>query len=316
MAYTIEVKGNPGIEVSTSVESFWLYCEFAVDQANCQLTVQNGYFAFLDTRKGMPSQKPMGWGTVDLSVKGPAGVGGFELIDLTPLRHAGWQIPSESAQLHFSKFKNTAPSRWLDASGWAGVNPLDAIVAGLNDTEDKNFHKIELGGDGERRASLLLAETTAGGTDQFAACVPMSPKPLIQTILKNASHGADARHMPTLKTKTSYNLDSSGHGWDHFTGTKSAIPGGVVGYALIAQGAFKSVMTGELDDWFMAAADGWTPERIFRKLKGTVQLSPPVPRGLHNLLNVDISTIVQPGQSSPTEVVFLKGLNSSQSVFP
>jgi len=304
--------------VTMAVKSWFGHLDFAIGAANNQLTVQRGVFAVQVSLRGTPEFRRPAWTTTAYKLEGGAGLGSVQINHAVFLHLISEEFINEHSRLLVFEFNAGMSARtWWNEAQW-GAAFVSETEKGNHDKSRFLFHKLTFGSMTDRWLHSVRAAEVGGVTRDVTLTSPFVRSSIFATLLQNASVYQDnAGYMPTLHVHTFYGQDARpDQRWQHFRGQAATLPGAVSGFAMIAQGGFKSILMGdELASWTMPAAAGWTVERIASRLARTLAKYPAFARNLERVSDCENSSTIIPHASNlPIEVLHLSGLASPNPV--
>lgn len=328
MPYLVEERDGTEWKPLAHADSWLVYAKVKVNPANGLLTVDGGFAAVHSASTDKPLRFVRALQTArEFRIVGGDGIGTVQLKHACPRRSYESGRVNESTVMHVFEFDtNHPPGEWVaDTEVVAGYRPPVLDQPDLNPARF-SFYKLDLvpWEEGERgpkgRWIYSVDVQRAGSTDQVVLTAPLVRPTLLGTILSQATPDvAHPRYMPRLELNTFYGVKPDGNPartWRHFDSKPPTVqPGEVTGYAMVAQGAFRSIRPSELDDWYLGPNE-WDMDRISRRLEDQAVAYSCRQRDLETVGDHEFDADHRLRlASTPTEVLFLKGLRSPLPVF-
>lgn len=304
------VQTSPGsVNVTKNLESFWLFYNFNVDQATKKVEIKRGFFAaYICQKSGKPfieSLEDPSEKKEDLYRKLEISNVGKQKISINQARLVDSrfsQFSNEVSQLHLFDLSDEDEHKkeWIDTKGWSPKfkNPTK------ND-DGKYFLKqtFSLGQVTERHIYWLATQANVNGTERFAVAVPFIANSLMGTIL--ALHQQDLPKIQISVDEKSWPYPSD-----------QELPGAINGYVMVAEGAFKAItLSGEVDNLIEQVTSDKPSEDILTYLSQIVHGYPtPISRTLNTAPITKSNSVVPSEPELPIEVLYFKGLNSTNPV--
>lgn len=311
MPYTlIEKKATGEVTVTDSLESFWLFYNFIIDQATKVIDIRRGFCAvYISKQSGLPNIKSLNDGDSGINNDRKLEIinRGNHKVILNKLRLVDSrfsQFSNEESQLHLFDFSPFNPDKleWINAQGWSPTF--------TNSTKNDNhtefikqlfsFNDIK-----DRQIFWLSTQSNSNGTERVTLALPFVSKPLLTNLL--SSH-----NQPCPEIKISVDEKN----WTYSKSADPNLPGAVEGFIMVAEGAFKSIaLSGEIDDVLKQNSAAVPSEEIMVYLSKIVQNYPtPIKRNLITVANTKSDSVVPSSPQLPIEILYLEHLNSINPV--
>ena len=304
--------------LSTTMESFWLYCSFAIEDETNYVTIQDGYLAvYFSQQNDLPEimrpprpEEPVVNCVIE---RDPGSKRKIELKNLALIGSRLAEFANERSYLHLYRFEINKLPDWIGEIGWQSnyKNPdqnddhtelLDRLLT-FDSVKDRHVYWTSIEESYRSIKTLSLATAFTGNQSVFKSLI--------------AAHD---KKFPTLT------LSSEWHGNTEFTfpSTSDEVPDTAhQGFAMIAEGAFAALpLASELDSsvaedsWFFGRGAGAAP--ILKRLSNLVYNYPTeyLDGGLRRYLfqskNSAASSVIPTTRDNPFEVLHIRGMNDER----
>ena len=311
MHYTFEQTIPKNIKITASMESFWLFYNFEINSATKIITINDkeGMFAvYISQKSGPPfipklNMDPLNTSNFEITDRGGQKI---QLNHVRLVESRLVEFSNEVAQLHLFKFSNNAPvepPKWINTGGWAPQF--------TNPTHNKGNvpflkHLFELDGKIQNRYIYWISAQEDGqGTKSFALAMPFLGQSPFQTILSE-----DGNPLPKI------DILMNNHTWSYPPPGNTSLPGAIKGFAMVADGAFKSIaLNSAIDEWL--DVDTNDTSTVITKLSQVVGDYPTsISRTLNTAHVVNKDSVVQAEPDPAVEILYMGKLNSINPVDP
>jgi hypothetical protein len=302
--------------LSTTMESFWLYCSFAVEDQTNVVTIQDGYLAvYFSQQNDHPEiRRPKRDAGVNCAIeRDPGSQRKIELKNLSLIGSRLSEYANERSYLHLYRFEVNHLPDWIgEPIGWQANyrNPaanddhtplLDRHVS-FGSVKDRHVYWTSVEESFRSIKTLSLATAFTGDQSLFKSLIAAHNEPF-----------------PTLT------LTSDWHGTEYqFPSTSDEVPDTAhQGFAMIAEGAFAALpLASELDSsveedsWLFGRGAGAGP--ILKRLSNLVfnypteALEGGLRRYLFQSKNSAASSVIPTTRDNPFELLHIRGMNDER----
>ncbi len=311
MPYKLVQSSPSSVDVTSGLESFFIFYKFNVDRGSRRIEIQKGYFAaYLSQKSGKPfiqslygdanAGKEDSYRKLEISnvAEQKISINNVRLVDS---RFS--QFSNEVSQLHLFDFSDEKKHKknWIDTKGWSPKfrNPT------AND-DGKYFIEQKFSFDQVKDRYLYWVSSQANGnkTERIALCLPFISNSLITTFLSNYKEV-----LPQLQLT----LDEKS--WSYPPSNDEDLPGAVEGFLMVAEGAFKCVaLNGEIDNLLQdITGEEKTSKDVIMALSKIVSRYPTsITRTLNTATRNDSNSIIPSTPELPIEVLYMEKLNNTE----
>ena len=298
--------------LTTTMESFWLYCSFDIEDETNFVTIQDGYLAVYFSQQndhpGIERPKRDAGITCEIERESQRRI---TLKNLSLIGSRLAEFANERSYLHLYRFETNHLPEWIDIDWSANYrNPT------ANDDHTPLLDRqMSFGSVNNRHVYWLSAEESFRSIKTLSLATAFTGGQSLFKDLVNA-HNVP---FPTLT------LTSDWHGTEYqFPNTSDEVPDTAhQGFAMIAEGAFAALpLASELDSsvsedsWFFGRGAGAAP--ILKRLSNLVYNYPTqyLEGGLRRYLfqskNSAASSVIPTTRDNPFELLHIRGMNDER----
>ncbi len=300
MAY--EVK-HGGEVLSTTNESWWLYCPFDVDQNSLHVQIKDGYLATYFSQQGeRPAiKKPLRETYSTCEIKDSAG-NTLSLKNLTLIKSRLAEFSNEICHLDLWRFEQDKLPDWFSGD-W---NPTFRNPEENDDGTPFLEHTLSFDSIEDRHINWLSVKESFKTISSISLVIPFLGKSIFNDMIKNHD-----KELPKLQIK-------SRHGeWSFPQSAEDVIDTGMQGFVMVAEGGFTAIpLDDAFDDWFFGRGAGG--EEVMTKLTQVVFNFPThdiqggIQRHLYNSRITQRNSVIPVTRNKPFELLHLRGINDDQ----
>lgn len=308
MAYTFTHNGDV---LCSTMESFWLYCSFDIEDETNFVTVQDGYLAvyFSQQNEEPAIARPSRERGIACEISRESHrVINLRNLSLIASRMA--EFGNERSYLHLYRFDNNKLPDWIDI-GWSSNyrNPDHN-----DDYTPLLDRKVSFDNVVDRHVYWMSIEESFRGIQTLSLATPFMGKSIFADIIQ-----AHNKEIPTLRLKS----DWHGTEWEFPNKAEDVADSTQQGFVMVSEGAFASMpLSAELDSsvaedsWFFGRAAGAAP--ILKRLSTLVYDYPTeyldggLRRYLFQARNTSASSVIPTTRDNPFEVLHIRGMNDER----
>lgn len=314
MAYEFTQDGEV---LCSTLESFWIYTSFNVEQSTNIVQIQDGYLAVYFSQQspvkgktGPALARPKREQAATCEIKGSSGKNSIRLSNLTLLGSRSAEFRNERSYLHVYRFDVNQLPDWFKADWYSNFQ----ITPDNDDQTDFIERTLDFDSVSERQVFWFSYEENFQGISSVTLATPFLGKNIFNDIIQKNN-----KDMPTLKINSKWHQQN----WDFPSNADQVRDSAKQGFVMITEGAFSALPLSaeldssvDLDSWYFGRSAGGAP--IIKRLSELVFTYPTenshggLRRYLFNSQRSDASAVIQTTKHPPYEIFHLRGLNDER----
>lgn len=297
--------------LSSTMESFWLYASFQIEDATNFLSIQDGYLAvyFSQQNEDPAIARPKRDAVISCEITRDS-ARSIRLENLSLLASRMAEYTNERSYLHLYRFNTNKLPDWIKIE-WAGTykNPEH------NDDHTPLLDRtLSFDSVADRHVYFLSIEENFQAVNGITVATPFLEKSIFADIIQ-----ANTKEIPTLTIKS----DWHGGSWDFPNPAEEARDTALEGFVMVAEGAFAALplsagldSTVEEDSWLFSRSAGAPP--ILKRLSELVYSYPTeslqggLRRYLFNAKNSAQTSVIPTTRDNPFEVLHIRNMNDDR----